>query len=78
MMLTPYEYPVDRVIKDSDGYLALNPNLPLDEIKELQDSGLSTDEDGETITDTIDPEIPYGFHVIDAEDPSFFYPELDY
>jgi hypothetical protein len=85
-MLSPYEYPVDRVITEKSrltGYeynhrfsdLGLNPNLPLDEIKGLHDSGLSTDEDGDTIVDTTDDEIPWGWRVIEADDMSLFFPE---
>jgi hypothetical protein len=73
-MLSPAEYPVDRVIGQFNS-TELNPRLPLDEIKGLHDSGLSTDEDGETITDIDDPEIPFGWRIIEADDMSLFFPE---
>jgi hypothetical protein len=73
--LAPVEYPVDRVITDSDGYMALCPNLPVDEIQGLQESGLSCDEDGEPIIDFDDPLIPAGWRVIEADDMSLFLPE---
>lgn len=68
MKLSPAEYPVDRVIGDFNG-VTLNPRLPIEEIQGLHDSGLSTDEDGETIVDTPDPEIPFGWRIIEADDP---------
>ena len=68
MKLSPYEYPVDRVISDFHG-TKLHPQLPLEEIQGLHDSGLSTDDDGDTIVDTVDPEIPFGWRVIEADDP---------
>jgi hypothetical protein len=78
-MLSPYEYPVDRVIGNLEvtrysfgtnyRYMGLNPNLPIEEIQGLHDSGLSTDEDGETIVDTPDSEIPFGWRIIEADDP---------
>lgn len=70
MKLSLAEFPVDRVMGRYD-YV---PNLPLEEIQALHDSGLSTDEDGEAITDVPDSEIPYGWHVIEADDFSFFMP----
>ena len=83
--LSPSEYPVDRVISERDGWsyaggtsymqAALIPNLPVAEIQGLHDSGLSTDEDGETIADVDDPEIPWGWRVIEADDMSLFLPE---
>ena len=73
--LSPYEFPVDRVITDSDGFLGLQPNLPVEEIQGLQESGLSTNEDGESIYDYDDPEIPWGWRVIEADDMSLFLPE---
>ena len=75
-MLSPFDYPVDRAIGAFND-TRMHPQLPVAEIVGLHESGLSTDEDGETITDTVDSEIPFGFHVIDAEDPSFFFPEQD-
>ena len=75
MTLSPFEYPVDRVITDKDGFLGLTPNLPVGEIRALHESGLSTDEDGETVFENVDDEIPFGWRVIEADDPSFFYPE---
>ena len=85
-MLSPAEYPVDRVITEKSrlvGYeynhgfssLGLIPNLPINEIKGLQESGLSCDENGDTIIDIDDPEIPFGWHVIEADDLSLFFPE---
>jgi len=87
-MLSPYEYPVDRVISEKSrltGYeynfgltsMGLIPNLPVDEIVGLHDSGLSTDEDGDTIVDTTDPEIPFGWHCIEGDDPVLLFPEED-
>lgn len=75
MKLSPAEYPVDRVIADIDGFLGLTPNLPVEEIQGLHESGLSTDEDGDTIVDIDDPEIPFGWRVIEADDMSLFLPE---
>lgn len=72
-MLSPAEYPVDRAIADFNG-TRMNPQLPIDEIKGLHDSGLSTDEDGDTIVDIDDPEIPFGWRVIEADDMSLFFP----
>lgn len=84
-MLAPFDYPVDRVIAERDGWSyaggtvymqpRLNPQLPVAEIQGLHDSGLSTDEDGETIFDVDDPEIPFGWRVIEADDLSLFFPE---
>lgn len=84
-MLSPYDYPVDRVISERDGWsyagstayskLRLNPQLPAAEIQGLHASGLSTDEDGETIFDVEDPEVPFGWRVIEADDLSLFFPE---
>ena len=74
MKLSPAEYPVDRVISDFYG-TSMNPQLPLEEIKGLHESGLSTDENGETIYDHDDPEIPWGWRVIEADDMSLFLPE---
>ena len=71
LSLSPSEYPVDRAIAEFHG-TELHPRLPLEEIQGLHESGLSTDEDGETVTDVQDPEIPFGFHVIEAGDMSFF------
>lgn len=73
-MLTPYDYPVDRAIADFNG-TRMNPRLPVAEIVGLHESGLSTDEDGETIADVGDPEIPFGWRVIEADDTSLFFPE---
>jgi hypothetical protein len=73
-MLSPAEYPVDRVIGQFNS-TELNPRLPIDEIKGLHQSGLSTDEDGETIFDHDDPEIPFGWRVVEADDMSLFFPE---
>ncbi len=72
-MLSPYEYPVDRVIADFHG-TSMNPQLPVEEIKGLHESGLSTDEDGETVFYHDDPEIPFGWRVIEADDMSLFLP----
>jgi len=85
-MLSPADYPVDRVITEKSrlrGYeynhcfsdLGLNPNLPLEEIKGLHDSGLTVDENGDTIIDRDDPEVPWGWHVIEADDMSLFFAE---
>jgi hypothetical protein len=73
-MLSPAEYPVDRAIREFND-TRMNPQLPIDEIKGLHDSGLSTDEDGETIVDTEDDDIPFGWRVIEADDMSLFLPE---
>jgi hypothetical protein len=73
-MLSPFEYPVDRVIGQFNT-TEMSPRLPLDEIKGLHDSGLSTDEDGDTIVDTVDDDIPFGWRVIEADDLSLFLPE---
>jgi hypothetical protein len=73
MMLSPYEYPVDRAIGQVNTS-EMNPRLPLAEIQGLHDSGLSTDEDGETIFDVDDPEIPFGWRIIEADDLSLFFP----
>lgn len=73
-MLSPAEYPVDRVIADFYG-TSMNPRLPLAEIIGLHESGLSTNEDGDIIVDIDDPEIPFGWRVIEADDMSLFFPE---
>lgn len=73
-MLAPIDYPVDRVIRTFND-TAMNPQLPVAEIQGLHDSGLSTDEDGETVFDVDDPEIPFGWHVVEADDLSLFFPE---
>ena len=75
MTLSPAEYPVDRVIA---GFYdtGMHPRLPVSEIIGLHESGLSTDEDGDTIVDTVDPEIPFGWRVIEADDPSILSPEV--
>jgi len=72
-MLTPYNCPVDLAIKEFNG-TRMNPRLHTDEIRGLHDSGLSTDEDGETIADVTDPEVPFGWSVIEADD--FFNSEV--
>ena len=72
--LSPAEYPVDRVVahfNDTD----MHPRLPVAEIIGLHESGLSTDEDGETIVDSDDPEVPFGWRIIEADDMSLFLPE---
>jgi hypothetical protein len=74
MTLSPFEYPVDRAIASFND-TQLNPRLPIEEIQGLHDSGLSTDEDGEAIVDTIDPEIPFGWRVIEADDPLILNPQ---
>ncbi len=73
-MLSPADYPVDRVIADFHG-TQMNPRLPVVEIQGLHESGLSTDEDGETVFDHDDPEIPFGWRIIEADDMSLFFPE---
>ena len=73
-MLSPYEYPVDRAIGQFNT-TELSPHLPLAEIQGLHESGLSTDEDGETIVDTADEDIPCGWHIVEADDMSLFLPE---
>lgn len=73
-MLSPYDYPVDRAIRAFNS-TAMNPQLPVAEIQGLHDSGLSTDENGETIFDVDDPEIPFGWRIIEADDLSLFFPE---
>ena len=72
--LNPSDYPVDRAIGHFND-TRLNPQLPVAEIIGLHESGLSTDEDGETIVDADDPEIPFGWRVIEADDMSLFLPE---
>jgi hypothetical protein len=72
--LNPSDYPVDLVIEDFHGN-TMNPRLPVSEIRGLHESGLSTDEDGETIFDNDDPEFPFGWRVIEADDMSLFLPE---
>lgn len=76
-MLSPADFPVDRAITDSEGFLRDSPRLPVAEIVGLHESGLSTDEDGETVFDTAEPEIPFGWHVIEADDNVLFHPEED-
>ena len=66
LKLNPIDCPVDLAMGD---YV---PRLPTEEIIGLHNSGLSTDEDGETIADVPDPEIPFGWHVIEADDLEFF------
>mgnify|MGYP000361307902 CR=1 FL=1 len=53
----------------------MHPRLPVAEIVGLHESGLSTDEDGETIFDVEDDSIPFGWRVIEADDMSLFFPE---
>lgn len=76
--LSPAEYPVDRVITETSfvsghhtpfrlNHMPDNPNLPIEEIQGLHNSGLSTDEDGETIVDTPDPVIPFGWSIIEGD-----------
>lgn len=72
-MMAPFDYPVDRVIRALND-TAMNPQLPVAEIQGLHDSGLSTDEDGETIFDVDDPEVPFGWRIIEADDLSLFFP----
>ncbi len=74
MKLSPYEYPVDRVIGQFNS-TELSPRLPLEEIEGLHNSGLTCDENGETIYDNDDPEFPWGWRVIEADDMSLFLPE---
>jgi hypothetical protein len=72
-MLNPIDCPVDLAF---EGWKAnTSPRLPLAEIIGLHESGLSTDEDGDTIVDVNDPEIPFGWRVIEADDMSLFFPE---
>jgi len=71
--MAPFDYPVDRVIRALND-TAMNPQLPVAEIQGLHDSGLSTDEDGETIFDVDDPEVPFGWRIIEADDLSLFFP----
>ena len=74
MKLNPIDCPVDLAMEDNGGS-RMNPRLPVEEIQGLHDSGLSTDEDGDTIVDVDDPEIPFGWRVIEADDMSLFFPE---
>ena len=74
MTLSPFEYPVDRVIGDFNG-TALHPRLPVAEIIGLHESGLSTDDDGDTLVDTVDADIPFGWSIIEADDPLILSPE---
>lgn len=73
MKLCPYEMPVDMAFPKGEN--ELSPRLPLEEIQGLHNSGLATDEDNETIFDFDDPEIPFGWRVIEADDMSLFLPE---
>ena len=73
-MLPPYNCPVDFAICEFHG-TRMHPRLSVDTIKELHNSGLSTDEDGETVTDVQDSEIPFGFHETNEEDTGWFFPE---
>ena len=75
MNLSPYECPVDLAIGDFNG-TRMNPRLSVEEIQGLHDSGLSTDENGETIADVADPEIPFGWSIIEADDPLIINPEI--
>ena len=70
MQLNPIDCPVDIAFKGE-----YSPRLPLEEIKGLHSSGLACDENGESIMDLDDPEIPFGWHVIEADDMSLFLPE---
>lgn len=72
--LSPSEYPVDRVIGGFNDTV-MHPRLPVAEIIGLHESGLSTDEDGETVIDIEDPEFPFGWRIIEADDMSLFLPE---
>lgn len=74
-MLSPADFPVDRVITDSDGFLRDSPRLPVAEIIGLHESGLSTDENGETVFDAQDSDIPFGWRIIEADDTTLFFPE---
>lgn len=71
MTLSPFEYPVDRVIRE----YSVVPALPVSEIVELWNSGLSVDEDGESIVDNADPDVPWGWSVIEADDNMIISPE---
>lgn len=71
MTLSPFEYPVDRVIRE----YSVVPALPVSEIVELWNSGLSVDEDGESIVDNADPDVPFGWSVIEADDNMIISPE---
>jgi hypothetical protein len=71
-MLNPIDCPVDIAF---EGWDNCTPRLPVAEIQGLHDSGLSTDEDGETIFDVDDPEVPFGWRVIEADDLFLFFPE---
>ena len=71
-MLNPIDCPVDIAF---EGWANCTPRLPVTEIQGLHNSGLSTDEDGETIFDVDDPEIPFSWRIIEAEDLSLFFPE---
>lgn len=72
MKLNPIDCPVDIAFKGWDN---CTPRLPVEEIQGLHDTGLSTDENGETLFDIDDPEIPWGWRVIEADDMSLFLPE---
>ena len=71
MMLSPFEYPVDRVIRE----YSVVPALPVSEIVDLWNSGLSVDENGESPLDELEPDIPYGWSVIEADDNLIISPE---
>ena len=74
MTLSPFEYPVDRVIGDFYG-MTMHPRLPVAEIIGLHESGLSTDDDGDTLVDNTDPDVPFGWSVIEADDNMIISPE---
>ena len=71
MTLSPFEYPVDRVIRE----YSVVPALPVSEIVELWNSGLSVDDNGESIVDNVDPDVPFGWSVIEADDNMIISPE---
>ena len=72
MPLNPIDLPVDIVFKGWDNS---SPRLPVAEIQGLHYSGLTVDENGDTIIDRDDPEVPWGWHVVEADDMSLFFAE---
>lgn len=74
MKLNPIDCPVDLALADFYG-TSMHPRLHPEEIQGLHDSGLTVDENGDTILDCDDSEIPFGWRVIEADDMSLFFPE---
>lgn len=74
--LSQYETPADTAMgAGPHWYERFSPRIPLHEIKEMHMQGLTVTEDGDTESyPDAEDEIPFGWHVIEADDMSLFLP----